>query len=176
MMKFVHAASLAGIFSAGTLLAQDAPPPPDPAVRPVDPPTRRIIPNRDIRPDRRPDEKLTEITVEQRAKVEDINAAFRKATEPLELRLRAARGRLEQLVNGERPEEGSIRSAAREIGEIEGDLALARSQRMSKLREFLSPDQLRRFTFISPNFDRRSFPVPHPTPPPAKIPGRVPAE
>jgi len=165
MMNLTQVAVLAALGS--TLLAQESPA--VPTVRQGEPPVPEIQ-AREFRLDRRPDEKRTEMTVDQRAKIEEANGAFRKVAEPLELRLRTARATLEQLVNAVPPDESAIKNAAREIGEVEGELAVARAHRVSRLREFLPPDMVRRYSFYSV-YDRRGQPIPQP--PPANIPRLV---
>ena len=88
---------------------------------------------------------LRDLTPEQRKKVEEISRKYRQTVTPIEQRLNVARRQLEELVTKEELDEAAIRAKARNIGEIEADLAIARAQRLTGLREFLPPDQVRRF-------------------------------
>lgn len=96
------------------------------------------------RPLQRPDRTLPALTEEQRAKVAEVNKTYTATATPLYGRLATARRELESLVNVDKIDEPAVRAKAKEIADLETDLALARAQRYAKFRAFLPADQARR--------------------------------
>src|SRR5215216_1012127 len=101
-------------------------------------------------------------------KVDEANKAYATTATPLYTRLINARRELESLVTADKIDEVALRAKAREIGDVEGELALARAQRHAKFLGFLTADQARRFSQMSPP-SRPFLPSLHDgqTPPPA---------
>lgn len=96
------------------------------------------------RPLQRPDRTLPALNEEQREKVAEVNKTYTATATPLYGRLANARRELESLVNVDKIDEPALRAKAREIADLETDLALARAQRYAKFRAFLPADQARR--------------------------------
>lgn len=173
--------AIATFLCAATIGAQTPPPPPvQTAPGPIIP--QQLQQQRLMADPRFADQLIPDMNVEQRSKLEIANAAFRKAVDPLEARLRTSRKELDDAANSEKLDETAIRAKAQEIGAVEGDIAVARANRLVKVREFLTPEQVKRFTAISPMFDRRmmtppgqfqgSRPAEFPQPGPRTIPAR----
>jgi Spy/CpxP family protein refolding chaperone len=93
---------------------------------------------------------MQDLTPEQKTKIDEINKAFTATATPLYARLQSARRELETMVNAEQFDEAGLRAKAKEIADLEGDLAVARGQRYAKFRAFLSPDQARRLNLPTP--------------------------
>lgn len=121
-------------------LAQDKPAPG------TNPPLRQIPPTRAQRFDR----TTLDLTPEQRTKVDEINRAYATNATPLFSRLGTARRELEMKVNDDTYDEAGIRAKAKEIADLEGELAILRAKRYSKFRAFLAADQARRFNSGAP--------------------------
>jgi Spy/CpxP family protein refolding chaperone len=111
---------------------------------------------------------MQDLTEDQRKKVEEANKAYSEKAMPVFGRLTTARRELEALVNADKIDEAAIRAKAKDIADAEADLAIARGQRHAKLREFLSPEQARRFSQPTP-IARPFQPALHDGQPPAPI-------
>jgi Spy/CpxP family protein refolding chaperone len=139
--------------------------------QPATPPARATQPpptGQQVRPVQRFDRTLQALTDEQRTKVDEANKAYASIATPLYTRLMSARRELESLVTADKIDEVAVRAKAKEIGDVEGDLAVARAQRHAKFLGFLTADHARRFSQMSPP-SRPFLPSLHDgqTPPPA---------
>jgi Spy/CpxP family protein refolding chaperone len=115
------------------------------------PAARAASPTNQIgRPIQRFDRTLQNITDEQRQKIEEANKEYTAKASPTYARLTSARRELETLVNAEKLDEAAVRQKAKEIGDLEAELAIARGQRYAKFRSFLSAEQARRFNQAPP--------------------------
>jgi Spy/CpxP family protein refolding chaperone len=143
LKRFGVVAAMAGL----SVFAQNQTPgaPTAPATRPAALPT-----NQTGRPIQRFDRTLQNITDEQRQKIEEANKEYTAKASPTYARLTNARRELETLVNAEKMDEAAVRQKAKEIGDLEADLAIARGQRYAKFRSFLSAEQARRFNQAPP--------------------------
>jgi Spy/CpxP family protein refolding chaperone len=137
---------LATIFTIGALsfvaFAQDKP------AAPTNQTLRTNI--NSLRGPQRFDRAALDLNPEHRAKLEEINRAFSTNATPLYSRLSTARRELEAFVSQDTFDESAIRAKAKEISDLEADLAIARAKRYSKLRAFLTPEQARRFSSGAP--------------------------
>lgn len=102
------------------------------------------------RPIQRFDRTMQNITDEQRQKIEEANKEYNAKATPTYARLTNARRELEALVTAEKMDEVAVRQKAKEIGDLEADLAIARAQRYAKFRTFLTAEQARRFNQAPP--------------------------
>jgi Spy/CpxP family protein refolding chaperone len=93
---------------------------------------------------------MQDLTEEQRNKVQEANKTFGATATPIYSRLTTARRDLDGLVNQDKLDETAIRAKAKEIADLEADLAIARGQRFAKLRSFLTPEQARRLNQMPP--------------------------
>lgn len=91
-----------------------------------------------------------DLTPEQRSKVEEINRAYATNATPSFARLATIRREIEGMINDEKFNEAAVRAKAKEIGDLEADVAIARAARYAKLRAFLTPEQARRFNTAAP--------------------------
>jgi Spy/CpxP family protein refolding chaperone len=85
-----------------------------------------------------------DLTPEQKTKMEEINRAYATNATPVFARLSTARRELEGMVNQATLNEAGIRAKAKEIGELEAELAIARGKRYTNFLGFLTPEQARR--------------------------------
>jgi Spy/CpxP family protein refolding chaperone len=102
------------------------------------------------RPIQRFDRTLQNVNDEQRQKIQEANKEYNEKATPTYARLTSARRELETLVSAEKFDEVAVRQKAREIGDLEADLAIARGQRYAKFRSFLTAEQARRFNQAPP--------------------------
>ena len=102
------------------------------------------------RPVQRFDRTLQNITDEQRQKIQEANKEYNEKATPTYARLTNSRRELETLVTAEKLDEAAVRQKAKEIGDLEADLAIARAQRYAKVRSFLTAEQARRFNQAPP--------------------------
>jgi Spy/CpxP family protein refolding chaperone len=153
MIRFKMSAAIAAacstlIFAQGqpapTTPAQAAPPT---AARPTPPPS---VSAQGPRPGARFDRSALDLTPEQRTKMEEANKTYSTAATPLYARLTTARRELESLVNADKLDETAVKAKAKEIGDLEGEIAVARAKRFAEFRGFLSPEQARRFNQPTP--------------------------
>lgn len=121
-------------------LAQDKP------AAATNPPARQIPPARAQRFDR----TTLDLTPEQRTKLDQINRAYATNATPLFARLTTARRELESKVNEDTFDEAAIRAKAKEIADLEAELAILRAKRYSSFRAFLPADQARRLNSPAP--------------------------
>src|SRR5688500_4479163 len=113
--------------------AQEAPPAPvnpRPAAAPATNSPGRVVP--------RFDRASLELTQEQRVKINEVNKSDSETATPFFARLQTVRRELDALVNQDKFDEAALRAKAKEIAEIEADLAVARATRYSKFRAFLT--------------------------------------
>ena len=96
------------------------------------------------------DRTAMDLTPEQQTKLQEINRTFTTNATPLFARLGTLRREIESLVNEENFNEATIRAKAKEIGDLEADLAILRAKRYGNLRAFLTPEQARRFNSGAP--------------------------
>jgi Spy/CpxP family protein refolding chaperone len=137
MRIFTLCRTAAAMASLAMAFAQEQPAKPTPPL--TQPPTvrgGRVL--------QKPDRTLPTLTEEQRAKVAEVNKTYSATATPLYTRLATARRELEALVNVDKVDEAAVRAKAKEIADLEADLALARAQRYAKFRAFLPEDQARR--------------------------------
>jgi Spy/CpxP family protein refolding chaperone len=125
---------------------------PTPIAAPAAP--ARLTPptNGPARPIQRPDRVMQDLalTEEQRNQLQEANKTFGTNAAPIYSRLTTARRELDALANQDKLDESSIRSKAKEIADLEADLAIARARRFAKLRSFLTPEQARRLNQMPP--------------------------
>lgn len=93
---------------------------------------------------------LQNLTPEQREKLDAENKSFRDKATPLYARLVTARRELESAVDQDKVNEEAVRLKAKEIADLEADIAVARAQRYAKFRTFLSAEQARLFNQPTP--------------------------
>src|SRR5205085_729861 len=98
--------TLISLFSVFATHAQDAPQPAGPAATPPASPAQ-TTPRERPYSNRRFDPAMFEMTPDQRAKMEEANAAYRGVITPLEDRLRAARRELEEAINADKLDEAN---------------------------------------------------------------------
>jgi Spy/CpxP family protein refolding chaperone len=91
-----------------------------------------------------------ELTPEQKTKMEEINRAYSTNATPLFGRLSTARRELEGLINQATLNEAGIRAKAKEIGDLEAELAIARAKRYTAFLAFLTPEQAKRINSGAP--------------------------
>ena len=96
------------------------------------------------------DRTALDIPSEHRAKIQEINRAYSTNALPVYQRLSTLRRELESLVNQDNAGETALRAKAKEIGDLEAELAIARAKRYSQMRAFLTPEQARRFNTAAP--------------------------
>ena len=157
MINLKHLAAIAAVASLSTVFAQTAP------ARTNSPPP---APGQQARPIQRFDRSLQGLTEDQRKKIEEANKAYAATATPLSTRLGTTRRELEVLVTADKLDEAAMRAKAKEMADIEADLAVARAQRYAKFRSFLTPDQAKRLSQPTP-LARPFQPALHdgPTPP-----------
>jgi Spy/CpxP family protein refolding chaperone len=102
------------------------------------------------RPTQRFDRTLQDLTPDQRAKLDEANKAFSATVLPFYTRLVGARRELDNAVNQDRMDEAGVRAKAKEIADLETEIAIARAQRYVKFRTFLSAEQARRLNQPTP--------------------------
>ena len=96
------------------------------------------------------DRTALEISPEHRTKLQEINRAYSTNALPVYQRLSTVRRELDSLINQDNAGEAALRAKAKEIGDLEAELAIARAKRYSQLRAFLTPEQARRFNASAP--------------------------
>src|SRR5688500_13972197 len=77
------------------------------------------------------DRAALDISPEHRSKLEKINRAYTTNATPAYQRLSALRREMETLINQDTVAEDVLRAKAKEIGDVEGELAIARADRKS---------------------------------------------
>ena len=96
------------------------------------------------------DRSALEISPEHRTKLEEINRAYATNATPVYQRLSTLRREMESLISQDNVGEAALRAKAKEIGDLEAELAVARAKRYSQMRAFLTPEQARRFNTAAP--------------------------
>jgi Spy/CpxP family protein refolding chaperone len=151
-MKCFSKLLIAAAMAAATFGQQPAAPAPAPArtnsLRALLPPTNALTSGG--RQLQRFDRTAFELTPEQREKLDEVNKSYTSIATPIFARLATARRELEMLVNADKYDEATLKAKAKEIGDLEAELAIARAKRYSKLTGFLTPDQARRLNQPAP--------------------------
>jgi len=166
---------LCGLMVGGTAFSQETPAPkvvapaPAPVAAGTNAPVAPLRPaapsglQRDPRLQRMIEQRMMkDLTPEQQAKLQEANDSYRKITAPLEERLLRLRNDIEAAVNADVIDEPGIRAKAQQLAAVEGDIAVARALRNSKLRGFLNAEQVKRMQVPQPGMR-----------PPAAFPGSI---
>ena len=82
-----------------------------------------------------------ELTEDQRVEIDALLAQARESDRGKMEQLREHRQEMKQLLEADEVDEGAYRRAAQQAGELEADLALARSRTMKQVRAQLTPEQ-----------------------------------
>lgn len=147
-MRMLKNLTIGGVMAVLSISAQNpTPTPPKPAATrpaPVSPT------NQFGRPIQRFDRTMQNITDEQRQKIEEANKEYNSKATPTYSRLTNTRRELEALVSADKFDEVAVRQKAKEIGDLEAELAILRGQRYAKFRSFLTAEQARRFNLAPP--------------------------
>ena len=126
--------------------AQEPPPPPaaQDAPRPLRPAERdrRILP-------------LLNLTPEQRTQLLAIAERHQVEKHEAQLRLRTARRALNQAIYAENPDQNLVNERAREVADANAALIRLEAQARLKVRQVLTPEQLRKFRELERDFQRR---------------------
>jgi Spy/CpxP family protein refolding chaperone len=95
------------------------------------------------------------LTEDQRASLREAMESVREESMELGERMRDARNALQEAIYAEKPDPKEIKRRAAEVGEIEGQMSVVRSQALSKIRPELSAEQREQLKRMPPEFAMR---------------------